>query len=158
MSKKEFTIKAIGIIHTPYRTKQSCPIQSNIDPEITGTIEVFPEYSDALKDIDTFSHITLFFIFNQAEKIKLVRPTFLDDTPHGVFASRHPCRPNGLGFSTVKLLERNNNILTVCGIDILDKTPVIDIKPYIPRFDYFPGANNGWIKSKKLRTKPQGRE
>jgi tRNA-Thr(GGU) m(6)t(6)A37 methyltransferase TsaA len=88
----------------------------------------------------------------------LARPTFLDDEPHGVFASRHPCRPNGLGLSVVRLLRREGNILHVGGIDVLDGTPLIDIKPYIPRFDCYPEASEGWITGKELRQKPPGRE
>ncbi len=111
-----------------------------------------------METIETFSHIILFYIFDKAGEIKLSRPTFLDDTPHGVFASRHPCRPNSVGISIVKLEKRNKNILEVSGIDILDNTPLIDIKPYIPRFDRFDNANNGWIETKKLRGKPPNRE
>jgi tRNA (Thr-GGU) A37 N-methylase len=82
----------------------------------------------------------------------------LDDEPHGVFASRHPCRPNGLGLTIVKLINRHKNILEVSGIDVLDGTPLIDIKPYIPRFDCFPEANEGWVALTKERLKPVGRE
>jgi tRNA-Thr(GGU) m(6)t(6)A37 methyltransferase TsaA len=156
--KMKFEIKQIGIIHSPYKTKEECPIQGKVKPEGAGQIEVFPEYEEALKTIETFSHIMLFFILDRSGEVKLCRPTFLDDTPHGVFASRHPCRPNRIGFSTVKLEKRDGNILYVSGIDILDKTPLIDIKPYIPRFDCFAEANNGWIKEKGLRPKPKGRE
>ena len=154
----QYTIKQIGLIYTPYKSKETCPIQGNINPESKGTVEVFPEYSDGLKDIGTFSHIYLFYVFDRAGEIKLVRSTFLDDTEHGVFASRHPCRPNGIGISIVKLIKHNNNILEVSGIDILDNTPLIDIKPYIPRFDIFQEASNGWTELKKLRPKPPDRE
>lgn len=154
----KFEIKQIGTIHSPYKTKGECPIQGSVKPEGKGQIEVFPEYEEALETIETFSHIILFYIFDKAGEIKLSRPTFLDDTPHGVFASRHPCRPNSIGISIVKLEKRERNILKVNGIDILDNTPLIDIKPYIPRFDYFPSANNGWTKTNKLREKPPNRE
>lgn len=154
----EYTIKQIGIIHTPYNSKETCPIQGNINPESRGTVEIFPEYSEGLKDIGTFSHIYLFYVFDRAGEVKLVRPTFLDDTAHGVFASRHPCRPNGIGMSIVKLIKHNNNILEVSGVDILDNTPLIDVKPYIPRFDIFKEASNGWTELKKLRPKPLDRE
>jgi len=154
----QYTIKPIGLIHTPYKLKETCPIQGNINPEGKGTVEVFPEYSDGLKDIGTFSHIYLFYVFDRAAEVKLVRFTFLDDTEHGVFASRHPSRPNGIGISIVKLINSNNNILEVSGVDILDNTPLIDIKPYIPRFDIFQEASNGWTELKKLRPKPPDRE
>ena len=148
----------IGIIHSPYQTKEAAPIQGAFSPDVIGRVEVFPEYAEGLKDIETFSHIILLYQFNKAGKIKLVRPTFLDDEPHGIFASRHPCRPNGIGLTIVKLLRRFKNILEVSGIDVLDGTPLIDIKPYIPRFDCFPGAKEGWLTSKQERSKPPGRE
>lgn len=156
--KKKFEIEQIGIIHSPYKTKDECPIQGQVRPEGKGQIELFPEYEEGLETIETFSHIILFYIFDQAEEIKLSRPTFLDDSPHGVFASRHPCRPNSIGISIVKLEKRNKNILEVSSIDILDNSPLVDIKPYIPRFDCFKNANNGWIENKKVRSKPLGRE
>lgn len=154
----KFEIKQIGIIHSPYRTKEECPIQGSVKPEGKGQVEIYPEYEEALETIETFSHIILFYIFDKAGKIKLSRPTFLDDTPHGVFASRHPCRPNRIGISIVKLEKRNKNILEVSEIDILDNTPLIDIKPYIPKFDCRKNANNGWVETIKLRKKPKNRE
>lgn len=154
----KYVIEQIGIIHSPYKTKDECPIQGNVNPNGKGKIELFLEYEEGLETIETFSHIILFYIFDKAGEIKLSRPTFLDDSPHGVFASRHPCRPNSIGISTVKLEKRNKNILEVSGIDILDNTPLIDIKPYIPRFDHFDNANNGWTETKKIRPKPKARE
>jgi tRNA-Thr(GGU) m(6)t(6)A37 methyltransferase TsaA len=154
----KFEIKQIGIIHSPYKTKDECPIQGSVRPEGKGQVEVFSEYAGALETIEMFSHIMLFFILDKSGEVKLSRPTFLDDAPHGIFASRHPARPNGIGFSIVKLERRYKNILYVSGIDMLDKTPLIDIKPYIPRFDCFADANEGWIEEKKLRPKPKGRE
>ncbi len=156
--KKIFKIEQIGIIHSQYKTKDECPIQGQISPEGKGLIRLFPEYEKGLETIETFSHIILFYIFDQGEEIKLSRPTFLDDSPHGVFASRHPCRPNRIGISIVKLEKRNKNILEVSEIDVLNNTPLIDIKPYIPRFDHREKANNGWIETIKLREKPKNRE
>ena len=156
--KNTFQIEQIGIIHSPYKTKDDCPIQGHARPEGKGEIELFPEYEEGLETIETFSHIILFYVFDRAGEIKLSRPTFLDDSPHGVFASRHPCRPNSIGISIVKLEKRNKNILHVSGIDILDNSPLVDIKPYIPRFDYFEDATNGWAENKNLRPKPSGRE
>jgi len=152
------TLNPIGLIHSPYATKEEAPIQGTFSPEGIGQVVVFLEYMEGLKDIETFSHIILFYQFHQAGEVKLVRPTFLDDEPHGVFASRHPCRPNGLGLTIVKLINRHKNILEVSGIDVLDGTPLIDIKPYIPRFDCFPEANEGWVALTKERLKPVGRE
>lgn len=156
--KKKFEIEQIGTIYTPYKTKEECPIQGSVKPDGIGQIEVFLKYDEALETIETFSHIILFYLFDRAEEIKLSRPTFLDDSPHGVFASRHPCRPNSIGFSIVKLVKREKNILKVSGIDILDNSPLIDIKPYMPRFDYFKNANNGWAENLNIRPKPHSKE
>ena len=154
----KFEINQIGTIFSPYKTKEQCPIQGTFMPEGKGRVEIFPEYEEALGTIETFSHIILFYIFDRAGEIKLYRPTFLDDAPHGVFASRHPCRPNGIGMSIVKLEKRIKNILEVSEIDVLDNTPLIDIKPYIPRFDHREKATNGWTETKEVREKPKNRE
>lgn len=154
----KFEIEQIGVIHSPYKSKDECPIQGYLKPEEKGEIEIFPEYEEGLETIELFSHVILFYIFDKAGEIKLSRPTFLDDSSHGVFASRHPCRPNSMGISIVKLEKRNKNILEVSGIDILDNTPLIDIKPYVPRFDHFNNANNGWVEETNNRPKPKGRE
>ncbi len=154
----KFEVDPIGTIFSPYQTKEECPIQGRAAPEGKGRIEIFPEYEEGLETIETFSHIFLFYIFDRAGEIKLSRPTFLDDAPHGVFASRHPCRPNGIGMSIVKLEKRTKNILEVREIDVLNNTPLIDIKPYIPRFDYREKANNGWTEKKDFREKPLNRE
>ena len=155
---KNFNITQIGVIHSPYKTKQQCPIQGMTAPDSTGEIEIYPEYKDGLKTIELFSHIILFYIFDQAGEVILCRKPFLDDTPHGVFASRHPCRPNGIGISIVKLEQKKDNILTVSSIDTLDNTPLIDIKPYVPKFDFRENVNNGWLDQKAIRAKPPGRE
>ena len=148
----------IGVIHSPYATKESTPIQGAFCPDGMGKVEVFPEYKEGLKDIEIFSHIILLYQFDRAGEVTLVRPTFLDDEPHGIFASRHPCRPNGLGITITKLVRRIKNVLEVSGIDVLDGTPLIDIKPYVLRFDCFPEASEGWVASRKERPKPAGRE
>jgi len=148
----------IGLIHSPFKTKEETPIQGGFKPEAEGRIEIYSEYEEGLKDIEMFSHIILLYLFDRASEVILARPTFLDDNPHGVFASRHPCRPNGLGITVVKLLKREKNILYVSGIDVLDKTPLIDIKPYIPRFDCFEEASEGWVENLAERPKPAGRE
>src|ERR1035437_4390409 len=97
-------ISPIGIIHSPFTTKEACPIQPLYSSEAVGRVEVFKEYEAGLKDVETFSHIYLLYHFDMAGEIKMVRATFLDDEPHGVYASRHPCRPNGIGMSIVKLI------------------------------------------------------
>jgi tRNA (adenine37-N6)-methyltransferase len=151
-------INPIGIIHSPFATKESCPIQPLFAYGAIGRVEVFKEFAAGLKDVETFSHVYLLYLLDRAGKIELVRPTFLDDEPHGIYASRHPCRPNGIGMSIVKLIKREDNILAVEGIDVLDRTPLIDIKPYIPRFDSIESASEGWIAGKQWRPKPGGKE
>ena len=156
--KMKYEMEKIGTIFSQYKTKEECPIQGSTALEGKGQVEVFPEYQEGLETIETFSHIILFFILDRAGEIKLSRPTFLDDAPHGVFASRHPCRPNGIGMSIVKLEKRTGNLLEVSGLDVLDNTPLIDIKPYIPKFDFRENANNGWVQTKGFRDKPKNRE
>ena len=151
-------LKPIGYIYTPHRTKEECPIQPVYSSGAEGKVEVFEEYATGLKDIETFSHIYLLYLFDRAGEIQLVRPTFLDDTPHGIYASRHPCRPNRIGMSIVRLEQRKDNILIVSGIDVLDGTPLLDIKPYVPRFDIMESASNGWVGDRDWRPKPKNRE
>jgi tRNA (adenine37-N6)-methyltransferase len=148
----------IGVIHSPFRTKEECPIQPLYSADTSGRIEVFQQNAEGLKDLETFSHIYLLYQFDRAEAVQIIRPTFLDDEPHGVFATRHPCRPNGIGMSIVKVIKITDNFIEVEGIDVLDMTPLIDIKPYIPRFDCFEHASEGWIANKEWRPKPEGRE
>ncbi len=151
-------LKAIGVIHTEHACKEEAPIQGAFHPDAVGTVEIFPEFAEGLLDIELFSHIYLFYHFDRAEPGELVRHPFLDDTPHGIFAMRHPCRPNGIGITVVRLVERRGNSLTVKGIDVLDGTPLLDIKPYVPRFDCHPEASEGWFAGKDNRRKPEGRE
>jgi len=148
----------IGIIHTLYKTKPDCPIQPLYAAGVEGRVEVFEQYAEGLKDVELFSHIYLLYHLDRANAIQLVRPTFLDDTPHGIYASRHPCRPNRIGMSIVKLLRRELNVLVVDGADMLDATPLLDIKPYVAKFDAFPSASEGWFADKPWRQKPEGRE
>jgi len=154
----EYQVSAVGVIHTPYTTKEEAPIQGNFHPDAIGTVEVFAEFSEGLLDIELFSHLVLLYHFDRASDVELVRHPFLDDTLHGIFATRHPCRPNGIGLSIVKLLRREGNVLHVSGIDVLNGTPLLDIKPYVTRFDCFPKASEGWFAGKEKREKPPGRE
>ena len=152
------TVRPIGIIHTPFQTKDEAPIQGAFVPDAVGRVVLFPEYAAGLKDIEGFSHLVLLYRFDRAGAVELVRPPFLDDEPHGIFATRHPCRPNGIGMTVVRLLGREGNILAVAGVDMLDGTPLLDIKPYVPRFDAHPEAIPGWFAGTAPRPKPAGRE
>jgi tRNA-Thr(GGU) m(6)t(6)A37 methyltransferase TsaA len=155
---KESKLSPIGIIHSPFQTKEACPIQPAYAAESEGRVEVFEAYASGLKDIETFSHLYLLYLFDRSGEIQMIRPTFLDDEPHGIYASRHPCRPNSLGLSIVNLIRRETNTLWIHGVDVLDGTPLLDIKPYIPRFDCFLSASEGWFEDKQWRPKPGGRE
>jgi tRNA-Thr(GGU) m(6)t(6)A37 methyltransferase TsaA len=148
----------IGVIRTAFATKDDTPIQGAFRPEAEGVVEVFAEYADGLADIDGFTHLILLYEFDRAAPVELVRQTFLGDVPHGLFATRHPARPNGVGLTVVRLLSRHAATMRVGGIDVLDGTPLLDIKPYIPRFDSFPDASEGWLAGRPERPKPSGRE
>jgi len=141
---KEFTFKSIGVIHTPYKERAGMPIQPPGAEGALGRVEVFPEFSEALKDIDGFSHIILIFCFHKSEGYKLQVSPFLEDEIHGLFAVRAPKRPNPIGLSVVKLQKCEGNILYIDNPDMLDGTPLLDIKPYIPDFDAYPDAVSGW--------------
>jgi tRNA-Thr(GGU) m(6)t(6)A37 methyltransferase TsaA len=143
----EIRLKPIGVIHSPYKTKREMPIQTYASKEI-AEIEVFEEYVDGLKDIEGFSYIMLLYWFHKSKRYSLHVKLFLNENLHGIFACRHPNRPNPIGISVVKLLERRRNILLVEGIDTLDGTPLIDVKPYVPKFDERKGAKAGWLERK----------
>jgi tRNA-Thr(GGU) m(6)t(6)A37 methyltransferase TsaA len=151
-------VRPIGTIRTLFATKGDTPIQGAFHPENAGIVEVAPEFAEGLSDIDGFSHLILLYEFDQAAPVEMVRLTFLSDEPHGIFATRHPARPNPIGLTVVTLLGREGTALTVGGVDMLDGTPLLDIKPYIGRFDCFPGASEGWFAGREERPKPPGRE
>jgi len=144
----EITFSSIGVIKSPYTEKVGVPIQPAAGKGIKGTIEIFKEFKDGLKDLDGFSHIILIYYLHRSEKYKLLVKPFLDDQVRGVFATRAPNRPNAIGISVVRLLEIKGNLLTIENVDIMDGTPLLDIKPYIREFDCFETESNGWIIGK----------
>jgi len=144
MIRNSITFSPIGIIHSGHDIAQKTPIQPVYAKGCDGWVEIFPEFAEGLKDIEGFSHIYLIYFFHQAEPTKLVVKPFLQDIERGVFATRAPCRPNALGLSIVELVRRESNILYLERVDILDGTPLIDIKPYTARFDRLDTARNGW--------------
>lgn len=154
----DIIFQPIGTIHSPFRTKEETPIQGAFGVGARGTVEVLTEFEAGLKDIEGFSHLILLYRFDRAGEVQLVRVPFLDDTPHGIFATRHPCRPNGIGLTVVRLMGRRGNLLDVAGIDVLDGTPLLDIKPYVARFDCVADAREGWFAATQARPKPPGRE
>jgi len=142
------TLKPIGVIHSPYKTKEEMPIQGRFRPEVTGEIEVFEKYEEGLKDVEGFSHLIILYWFHRAGKPSLLVRPYLDDNPRGVFATRYPARPNPIGLSVVRLLKREGNVLHIAEVDVLDGTPLLDIKPYVPQFDRREGARIGWLRGK----------
>lgn len=149
MAENTISFNPIGIIHTPFKETAGMPIQPPGALGINGTVEVFPEFSEGLQDIEEFSHIILIYHFNKSKDFKLKIAPFLEDEVHGVFAVRAPKRPNPIGISVVKLLRREDNIIYIDNPDILDGTPLLDIKPYIPDFDAYPDAIAGWQEKHK---------
>jgi len=142
----------IGIIHSPHTTPEGMPIQPTGAKGITGTVEVFETFAPGLKDLNGFSHIILLYYFHRSNGYKLEIVPFLDDKPHGVFSTRAPKRPNSIGLSIVKLNKIKNGILYIENIDVLDETPLLDIKPYVPDFDGQTGVRTGWMQDVQKKT------
>ena len=145
----EFILHPIGIIHSPFKDKASTPIQTSRS-QASGQVVVFPEYAAGLQDLEEFSHIFLGYIFHCSSGYSLQVKPFLDHNLHGLFATRHPCRPNPIGLSVVKLLSRVENVLDISGVDVLDETPLLDIKPYVPDFDTRTCTRTGWYATRSI--------
>lgn len=151
---ENLVLKPVGIIHTEHTKPAHTPIQSVCASGSAGRIEVFPEYEEALTDIEGFSHLHLIYWLHRTaeatnalsgERSLLIVP-FLEDVPHGIFATRSPIRPNPIGLSVVHLLERRGPELIVEDVDVLDGTPLLDIKPYVEGFDLRLGTKGGWTE------------
>ncbi|MEA2013987.1 MAG: tRNA (N6-threonylcarbamoyladenosine(37)-N6)-methyltransferase TrmO [Thermodesulfobacteriota bacterium] len=142
--KEEFIIRPIGTINTPHTDPSVTPIQPVFARGVKGMVTVKQEYSDGLLDLHGFSHIYLLYYFHRCKDVRLILKPYLEDKNRGLFATRAPCRPNHIGMSIVRLLSVRNNILQVEDIDILDGTPLIDIKPYVMRFDLHDNVCSGW--------------
>ena len=141
---------SIGIIHSPFTDISMIPIQASRS-QVKGSVEIYPQYAEGLQDLEGFSHIILLYAFHGSSGYSLIVKPFLDDQLHGLFATRYPDRPNPIGLSVVKLLKRQNNILKIEGMDMLDDTPLLDIKPYVPEFDIRTGTRNGWYDTRSNR-------
>ena len=146
---KDIIFQPIGIVHSCYKETKGTPIQPASGMGAKGSIEIFAEYTEGLKDIEGFSHLILIYYFHRSEGFKLKVKPFLDENIHGVFSTRAPFRPNPIGLSVVKLVGRTNNILEIENLDILDGTPLLDIKPYVPEFDAAKTVRIGWITNSK---------
>lgn len=148
----EFTYKVIGTIHSCFSDQSSTPIQG-VFSDAKGTVELFPEYVEGLKDIEGFSHLFLIYHFDRAQAHCLVQKPFLDGSrERGIFATRHFNRPNHIGLSLVELLKVNGNVLEIRGVDILDGTPLLDIKPYVRQFDIRENVRSGWFDDRRIES------
>ncbi len=155
---KQIVIHPIGTIRTPHTDIRNMPIQPIAAEGIKGYIELLPEYAEGLSDLEGFSHITLIYHFHKAEGFKLKVIPFMDTQERGIFSCKAPKRPNAIGTSTVRLLSIDGNIVHIDQVDMLDGTPLIDIKPFYPRYDNRDNVDIGWLKKnedlplKDLRT------
>lgn len=140
-------VKPIGIIKTPFKDKKDTPIQPYKSKTI-GKVKVFKKYQEGLEDIEGFSHLILLYRFHKSRGYQLKIKPFLDDKLKGLFATRYPRRPNQIGLTIVKLLKRRGRVLLVSGVDIIDGTPLLDIKPYVPNFSRKEKVRIGWLKAK----------
>ncbi len=138
--------RSIGIIRTPFKELENMPIQPSGAAGIRGTVELFQEFADGLKDLDGFSHLILLYHFHESRGYKLIVTPFLDSEPRGVFATRAPKRPNPIGLSIVRLVQVRGYTLDIENVDILDGTPLLDIKPYVPEFDHQENCRIGWLE------------
>jgi tRNA-Thr(GGU) m(6)t(6)A37 methyltransferase TsaA len=142
----EIRYRPIGVIRSPFKEPEGTPIQPAGARGVAGEVEVFPEYVEGLKDIDGFSHIILLYHFHLSKGASLRVQPFMDSCEHGIFAIRGPTRPNPIGVSVVRLLMVESGILHVQDVDIVDGTPLLDIKPYVPQFDIFEVERIGWLE------------
>lgn len=132
---KDVTLKCIGTIHSEFKNLENMPVQPVGNSASKGRIELDSKFIEGLKDLEEFSHIIIIYHFHKAEQIKLTVKPFLDNDTHGVFATRSPLRPSHIGLSVVEIDKIKENIIFVKNIDVLDGTPVLDIKPFVPEFD-----------------------
>ena len=145
----EIVYTPIGIVHSPFKEPKGVPIQPSGGRDIEGRAEVFPEYADGLKDLEEFSHIILILHFHLSKGYSLHVIPYMDDKPRGVFATRAPRRPNPIGISVVRLLGIEGRALRIKGMDIIDNTPLLDIKPYVPEFDIrSEDIRTGWLEKR----------
>jgi tRNA-Thr(GGU) m(6)t(6)A37 methyltransferase TsaA len=149
--------KPIGVIHSPFKEPKGTPIQPAAAEGINGTVEIFPEYAEGLKDIEGFSDIILLCHFHLSKGAALIVKPYMDSEAHGVFAMRGSSRPNPIGISVVHLVKVERNTLHIQDVDIVDGTPLLDIKPYVPEFDIREVQRIGWLE-KRVHKLPASRD
>ena len=145
--------EAIGLIRSPFTHPAGMPIQPVGAKGIKGEIEIFPEFLPGLLDLEGFSHLILLYHFHEVRQMKLRLKPFLEDREHGIFATRAPTRPNPIGLSVVSLIAIEGDILKIKDVDILDQTPLLDIKPYVPEFDHPRAVRTGWLEKRQEKAK-----
>ncbi len=138
----------IGVIQSPFKEISGMPIQPSGAAGVRGKLILDPEFEEGLQDLEGFSHLILIYHFHRSSDPALVVEPFLDSEPHGIFATRAPQRPNAIGLSVVRLIKVNSNVLEIENVDMLDGTPLLDIKPYIPDFDQTKSVKAGWLEGK----------
>jgi tRNA-Thr(GGU) m(6)t(6)A37 methyltransferase TsaA len=144
----KFNYRPIGIIHSPFKSREGTPIQPIGGIGVRAKVEIFPEYVEGLQDLEGFSHIILLYHCHLSQAYKLKVKPFLDDVERGLFATRAPARPNPIGISVVRLIQIERATLSVQDIDIIDQTPLLDIKPFVPDFDVRKAQRTGWLEKK----------
>lgn len=144
----DIVFKPVGVIHSPYKTVENMPIQPSSARDVTGEIEIYPEFAAGLSDIEDFSHLYVIFHLDRVKNHKLKVIPFLDTVERGIFATRSPARPNPIGLSIVELTGVRGNILSIRGVDMIDGSPVLDIKPYVPDFEHCENVRKGWFEGK----------
>jgi tRNA-Thr(GGU) m(6)t(6)A37 methyltransferase TsaA len=143
--------RPIGIIHTPVKEPSGAPIQPSRGRGIRGTVELLPEYADGLADLEGFSHIVLLYHFDRVRGFELRVTPYLDTVERGLFATRAPRRPNPIGLSVVRLMGIDGRVVTIEDVDILDGTPLLDLKPHVPEFDHRDEVRLGWLEGVRQR-------
>jgi len=146
----DITHTPIGVIHSQFTDPDDTPIQGVFADGARGEVEVFMEYADGLKDISGFSHLILLYHFHRADGYSLISKPFMEDTEKGIFSIRHPRRPNPIGISIVRLENVRGNMLEICDVDILDGTPLLDIKPFVHKFDHRADIQSGWVDDQHI--------
>jgi tRNA-Thr(GGU) m(6)t(6)A37 methyltransferase TsaA len=149
-SRRPLVLTAIGTIYSPYQAPEGTPIQSVFGGDVEGTVVLRQEYEDALADIEGFERLWLLCWLDRTGPFTPLVVPYRDTVQHGLFATRAPSRPNPVGLSVVRLIERRGAVLRVAGIDVLDGTPLIDIKPYVAHFDAYPGSRAGWFDTSRV--------
>ena len=151
--RQEVVLRAIGVIRSPHRSAAGTPIQSAYADAVEGDVVVDEDFVTALDDIDGFERIWLIYCLDRAKPWKSKVVPYRDTQERGLFATRAPSRPNPVGLSVVRLLARQGNVLRVRGLDVLDGTPVLDVKPYVPEFDRPRHVRTGWLEAARGRVR-----